>query len=207
MRLFNGKSLTGLLIFIILFICSFLLSAQEYKIGFEAGPNLSTRKFTKFSNIALSYHINGYFAYNSQGFLGISAMPGFILRGNSYGSGDNTNKQRLNLYYFHLPVLADFYLTKKLVFSIGPEPAILLHASAINYNFGNASIIDMFEKFEFSGIAGFSYRINNMLAARVSYSHAFNWFWDISLTNPNGEIIEHIYDYHRTLLFSLRCSW
>lgn len=215
MRLFNGKSFIGLLIFIILFSCSSRLSSQEYKIGFEAGPNLSKGRVTgapdslggvRYNKILLSYHLNGFFAFKSKGFMGISATPGLNIKGTSYSSVNGNKNDRLSLYYFHFPVMADFYLTKKLEFSIGPDPAVLLHASA-RIDGTRGGVTDWYERFEMSAIAGFSYRINNTISAGIRYSHAFSWFDELIITDTSGENVIHLHEYNHTLMFSIRFAW
>ena len=192
------------------------VSAQEFRIGFEAGPNLSLTRMifnpktlsdNNFSKPLFSAHVNGYFAYKGKGFMGISVRPGLSVKGSTSESLSSDANDRLSLYYLHLPVMADFYLTPKLEFSIGPEPAVLILASARVDGTPGVVLTDFYKTFEFSGIAGFSYRINERLSAGVRYSHAFTWFSGIGYTDVNGEYIGKMDEYNHTVMFSLRCSW
>ncbi len=216
MKILIDKS--WLRIFILALLTSWYVpvSAQEFRIGFEAGPNLSLARITykpktvadtEYSKVLLSAHVNGYFACKGKGFMGISVRPGLSVKGSSYKSLSADANDRLNLFYLNLPLMADFYLTRKLEFSIGPEPAVLLLTSARMDGHPGVILSDMYETFELSGIAGFCYRINERLSAGLRYSHAFSWSSEMAFYDINGEFIGHFYEYNHTLMFSLRCAW
>lgn len=216
MKILIDKSWFRIFILALLTSCYAPVPAQEFRIGFEAGPNVSLTRMiykpqtlsgNRFSKPLFSAHVNGYFAYKGKGFMGISVRPGLSVKGSTSESLSSDANDRLSLYYLHLPVMADFYLTPKLEFSIGPEPAVLILASARVDGTPGVVLTDFYKTFEFSGIAGFSYRINERLSAGVRYSHAFTWFSGIGYTDVNGEYIGKMDEYNHTVMFSLRCSW
>jgi len=216
MKLTVGNSFISTIALMLLSGWCLKVSAQEFMIGFEAGPNLSLTRMifnpktladNSFSKPLFSAHVNGYFAYKGKGFMGISVRPGLSVKGSTSESLSADANDRVSLYYLHLPVMADFYLSRKLEFSIGPEPAVLMLASARVDGTPGVVLTDLYETFEFSGIAGFSYRINERLSAGVRYSRALTWSSGIGYTDVDGEYIGHMHEYNHTLMFSLRCTW
>jgi hypothetical protein len=181
---------------------SFIM-AQDFKYGIQSGlvlTNIYSKSkpkndvFDNWYNPMLSYCINGYVGYKGKSFFGISAEPGFIQKGGivNYNQDTKDDDERLNYNYIQLPVLADFYLIKRLKISLGSEFSFLTNP-------------DNIEKFEMSGLLGLSFDLNNKLDLGLRYSRGFTSTSSILLTDEFGNPTDDYYkEYNQYLAVFVR---
>ena len=172
-----------LTIVVVIFIAVTNLNAQSIDVGLGAGLGISNINITNspnsqqtdFSSI-VSYNINGYLSYKSQGFWGFSLEPGVIKKGWNMSNDVDNSESKIGIYYIQLPALSNFYLSDKLYFSIGQEFNYLLSAKNKFKNDNNSGTSDLmnFTKFEFSAIVAINYKINDNFDIGFRYSHALN---------------------------------
>lgn len=208
---------TGLIVTIgtLFLIANFSLRAQKIEIGAAAGfgisdLNLANSSETSFiynlSPIA-SFNISGFLSYRNKRFWGFSVEPGIIRKGWNQ-SFDNTPKNKIRLYYLQLPVLSDFYLSEKLYFSVGPEIGYLLSAQN-KYESTTQNIAEYLNRFELSGIAAVSYKLNEFSAVSFRYSHGIteiskNVLWTYSEYGVPDEPED--YNHYFQLLFKINLN-
>lgn len=129
-----------------------------------------------------SYNINCFISYKSQGFLGFSLEPGYIIKGSGLGLN---SKDEFKCFQF--PLLAEVYILKKLNFSIGPEFSYMFSAKSINPSYV-IDISDQYNKtFELSGFIGINYLIFRGIGIGIGYNHGITYIrkspWG-SISNP-----------------------
>lgn len=171
------KKIPNLFLSVLILISANFVFAQDLKLGFIAGVDLTNIRFEKnndyfngsipdFKHI-ISYNANGYIGYKSNSFWGLSFEPGYIKKG-----GDFTDfNSRYTFSYIQLPVLADLYISDKFFISIGPELGYLVKAKFENNDL-SMDILDRCDnRFELSGLLGINYSIfkNTEIALRYSY--------------------------------------
>jgi hypothetical protein len=182
----------------ILFFSYVDLNAQSFDLGVVAGFDVASLHLTnssesnfiyEISPIA-TYNINGYLSFKNKSFWGFSVEPGVIRKGwnQSYNTNDPKNKMRL--YYLQMPILSDFYLSDRLYLSIGPEINYLLSAKN-KYESNTQDIVEYLNRFELSGMAAISFKINETVSTSFRYSHGLtevskDIIWTNSeIENPN----------------------
>ncbi|MDD2632634.1 MAG: porin family protein [Bacteroidales bacterium] len=172
------------------------IQAQEFNFGLSAGVDVTNVRLSNSCTYysvqydpMIAFNLNAFAAYRSAGFWGITAEPGFIRKGAVMSVAYNLEKHEthLRLNYIQLPVLADFYITKKLSLSVGPEFAYLLSAK-VHYDGNNTDISDGYDpKFEVSGMAAINYTILPRIDIALRYSHGFTTISEMEFTNEMGE--------------------
>ena len=96
-------------------------------------------------------------------------------------------KSQLRLNYIQLPLLAEFYITKKLFLSVGPEFAYLMSAK-VNNDGNKTDVSNGYNpKFEISGMAAINYAIFPRVDIALRYSHGFTTTSEISFTDIHGQ--------------------
>jgi hypothetical protein len=184
-----------LLVLCLVFI-AFNTQAQEFNFGASAGVDVSNIRVFNSSpydiieyDPMVAFNLNVSAAYRSASFWGITAEPGFIRKGAiltfAYDLEKYESQFRLN--YIQLPLLADFYITKKLFLSVGPELAYLISAT-VNYDGNTADISNVYDnKLEVSGMAAINYAIFPRVDITLRYSHGFTTISKMEFTNEMGE--------------------
>jgi hypothetical protein len=172
--------------------------AQEFNFGASAGVDVSNIRVSKTSSFdvvdydpMVAFNLNAFAAYRSASFWGITAEPGFIRKGAILSVAFDPEKyeSQFRLNYIQLPLLADFYLTKRLFLSVGPELAYLISAK-VNYDGNTTDISNGYDpKFELSGMAAISYAILPRVDIALRYSHGFTTISEMEFTNETGEPI------------------
>jgi hypothetical protein len=170
--------------------------AQEFNFGASAGVDVSNIRVSNTCTYylvqydpTLAFNLNGFAAYRSASFWGITAEPGFIRKGaiSSVAFAAEGDESHLRLNYIQLPLLADFYLTKKLYLSVGPEFAYMVSAKAKD----DDDKVDFYshydKKIEISGMAAINYTILPKVDIALRYSHGFTTTSEISFTDIYGQ--------------------
>lgn len=155
------------------------LNAQNLEFGIKSGLGIANMHITNLSDSEsnsdifspiISYSINGTLNYKSKGFWGFSIEPGIIKKG--WKPNGSTNKMKL--IYLQMPLLSDFYLSKKVFLSLGPEINYLVNAKNDTQN--NTKY---FYRTELSGVIGGTYSISDNLDVGIRYSHGLTQISDI----------------------------
>lgn len=181
------------ILFWLLFFSATGLQAKDFKFGALGGLDIANSRWTNkpdftgdshIFNPMLSFNINGFIGYRSNGRFGLSAEPGFIRKGGR--ASENLGNYRLELNYIQMPLLTDWYLTDKWMISIGPEFAYLIKAVAKSKNFSN-NITDNYDyKFEVSGLVGVTYSIGKHTDLGVRYNHGITRVLETTWTDMSG---------------------
>ena len=202
-------------ILILLFILPGLTKAQELKFGGISGVMVSKAFFKNSSATDLyetddidsrvSFNVNAFVAYKNSERWGISVEPGFIQKGFSLPVENGTiqGDAKIRLNYIQLPVLAEFYATKKLYFSVGPEFAYLLNAKYKMQE--KTDITDIYDnRFEVSGLAGVNYNIYKNFDIGLRYSRGLTKTSGIIFMNEQGEYTGESKEFNQYLQFILK---
>ena len=170
--------------------------AQEFNFGASAGVDVTNIRLSNSCTYYLvqydpmvAFNLNAFAAYRSASFWGITAEPGLIRKGAIISGAYDLEKHEshLRLNYIQLPLLADFYITKKLFLSVGPEFAYLMSAK-VNNDGNTADISNAYDnKFEVSGMAAISYTILPRVDIALRYSHGLTTISEMEFTNEMGE--------------------
>lgn len=189
------------------------IQAQEFNFGVSTGVDVTNIRVSNSTTIAyleynpmIAFNLNAFAAYRSAGFWGITAEPGFIRKGAKETVVYSAEKQeaRLFLSYLQLPLLVDFYLTRKLSLSVGPEFAYLMSAK-VNYDGKFTDISYAYDnKFEVSGMAAINYTILPKVDIALRYSHGFTKTTQIDFTDIHNEPLGHVKEYNQYLQLLLR---
>jgi len=156
------------------------VKAQHFKFGILSGLNITRTHWSQtYYNIShgaytdpmISYNINGCIEYKSASFWGLSIEPGYIKKGGFYTENHDI---RNHINFLELPILADFYITKKLFVSIGSGYSYFL-----NEKVKHPSTIDLIDikvsgkRFEFFGLAGLNYSITKYMDLGIRYNQGW----------------------------------
>ena len=87
-----------------------------------------------------------------------------------------------------MPILSDFYLSDRLFFSIGPEINYLVSAKN-KYASHTQNITEYVNRFELSGLAAISFKINEVYSISLRYSHGMTQIWNDNVYTPWETII------------------
>lgn len=169
------KSILIIIGFILIPIIS--LDAQNLEIGIKTGFGLTDTHWTNipdtetnsdFHTPTFSFSANAVISYKSADFWGFTLEPGIVQKGWIDKGINFKNKFKVN--YIQLPILSDFYLSNKLILSIGPEVAYRLN-SKYKSEHGTEKVNYMFNNFELSGAVGITYKIVDNFDIGIRYSH------------------------------------
>lgn len=208
----KAKSLTFLL-----FLVTIYIHAQDVKFGLQTGLVVANSCMTDYPAVQgneaprvyyplISGNLNAYFGYKTKGIFGFSVEPGFIQKGEILeGNKDhNDDDIKMKYNYLQMPILADFFITKDLFVSIGPELAYMVSAKAKSKDHAN-NIYDWIDnKFEFSGILGVSYTFFKKLDVGLRYNHGITLINEITLTDEEGMITGTIKEYNQYFQLLIR---
>ena len=203
-----------LLLVSLLIFMSGVTIAQELQFGGLTGISAS-KAFSKNSspeiyetddiNPRVSFNVNAFVAYKTSERWGVSVEPGFIQKGFSLPveTGTTQGDAKIRLNYIQLPVLAEFYATQKLYFSVGPEFAYLLNA---RYKMQEKTdITDIYDnRFEVSGLAGVNYNIYQNFDIGLRYSRGLTKTTGIIFTNSAGEYAGESKEFNQYLQFIVK---
>lgn len=211
------KIFQGILLLILVFNFKIQLKAQNFHFGFQGGmvvanshllfePELE-RDINSYDPI-ISYDINGSFSFRNKGFWGISTEPGYIQKGELqiYNKDDPHDDVRVQLNYFQIPILWQFYFAKIIFVSLGPEIAYLVNVKAKSES-NKVDISKYFEKkFEASGIIGAGVNLINHIDIEFRYNHGITYLRKLPVVDylgrQQGEVTE--YNQYFQLVFRIK---
>lgn len=162
----------------------------SYGITYGGGISISNAFYTSdytpidpFFSPIISFNVDGFIEYKLSKSWALSAEAGFIRKG-SKNSGFNRIMETIvfRLNYIHIPIMAKFYATKWLSFSIGPEFAYLLNSKE-NLTFYSRGVTDFRDDaFEISALIAMNFSISRKFDLGLKYNHGltkavtFQWF-------------------------------
>lgn len=191
------------------------LNAQDFGFGLVAGLDVAN---TRITNIPSSYdgnrpyhpliafNINAHINFKSKSFWAVSIEPGFIQKGEliRYDDDDKNKDVRIINNYIQVPVFVDFFPTKRLSLSVGPEFAVMLNAKAKSKDDSN-DISDMYdEKFEISAIVGINYNVIKYIDIGLRYSRGLTHILAFSFIDETGTTIGDGKMYNQYFQFFVR---
>jgi len=201
---------TNFLILGLCFSAGFNLCAQEIRYGFLGGFGITQSFWTNMPEQLAdqkpyypfaSFSLNTYAGFKGKGNLGISIEPGIIQKGgvDRNSSNDKSDNVRIELLYFHAPILINYYFGQRLSVSMGPE---LGYRISVNSHF-KEMITDLSEfydnKFELSGLVGVNYAIVENVDIGIRYSRGFTHTIKFETTSINGLLIGDVNEFNQYL--------
>lgn len=146
-----------------------------YGLGISIAHSFNTSDYSSadpFFHPVASFNVDGFIEYKLSKSWALSAEAGFIRKG---GASDNFQRHMaiayLRLNYIHMPIMAKYYATKWLSFSIGPEFAYLLNSSE-SLTFYSSGLTDFRDDaFEISAMIAMNFSISRMFDLGFRYNH------------------------------------
>jgi hypothetical protein len=175
------------------------IKAQGFKYGIEAGFDFANIQFKGFNEkdyiLMPSYNFNLFAGYQFNKLIGFTIEPGFMQKGGLVKSWNGNFRVQKN--YIQFPLLVDFYITKRLYLSTGPEFAFLMSAQIWSSNW-SGSIYDQHDtKFEFSGLIGINYNIYKSFDIAFRYNHGISNFKRIYMDAHDGSYMGESREYNQ----------
>ncbi|MCK5774537.1 MAG: PorT family protein [Bacteroidales bacterium] len=168
------------------------VSSQEHRFGLLLGIDavgvlhVKERAFyfeQPQNYLMLSYNINGSYSFKGKGKIGFSVEPGYIRKGAAFRDNAYTlymeedGKTKYRHHYLNMPILFDWYISKKLSLSIGPELGYLLSVT-IKENNKVEKHEPYGERFQLSALIGINYEIMRYLDIGFRYNHELPFYKD-----------------------------
>ena len=173
----------------LVFVLTLSLSsyAQGFRYGFKAGidenriiTNQSRIKGSEFglrnTEFTTGFNINFLMEYQSARKFGFSVEPGFIRKTELVAYKTTTE-----LNYLQLPILLDYYLSEKMVASVGPNFDYRIK-SFKNYPYAP-------NRLDFGGIIAFRYSVGNHINLGIRYGQSLIPFDTLELTDNDGNLL------------------
>jgi hypothetical protein len=180
--------------FVLVLILASSTKAQKLKYGFSIGLALTdirsipNNKYkAEAINPRISFNINGYLEYKTSKLLGLSIEPGFIQKGYKFSHDEGrADDIIIKLNYIQFPIQANFYLTKKVFLSFGPEFSYKINSRVKEEDYsGDAS--DLYnKKFEISGLAGINLIIIKRINLGFRYNHGITNIFNMNAFGNSG---------------------
>ncbi|MBN1950757.1 MAG: PorT family protein [Bacteroidales bacterium] len=187
---------------------------REWRIGVAAGFDMADVRVASQDLVTSggtymsmpSFNLNGYLGYRNGRFLGLSMEPGFIRKGAQRNSDYRYNyiDTKYEMNYFHMPVLVDLYLTKRLSVSAGPELGYLFSAYVKTVD-GRFDCIQLYtNRFEVSGLFGVQYSLFKWFDVGLRYNRGLMYTSATTQTNDIGDILGEEREYNQYWQLMLR---
>lgn len=189
------------------------VNAQDFAFGLVAGFDVAN---TRISNMPdpydgnkpyyplIAFNVNAHISFKSKSFWAVSIEPGFIQKGEHYRYDDKNKNIKFIYNYFQIPIFVDFFPTKKLSFSIGPEFAFLVNAKAKSKDDSN-DVTDIYhEKFEISALVGVNYNVFKYIDIGLRYSRGLTHILAFTFTDETGTTIGEGKLYNQYFQFFVR---
>ncbi|MBK8882141.1 MAG: PorT family protein [Bacteroidales bacterium] len=165
-------TLSGLILFAVSNI-----RAQDFRFGILTGFNITSTYISEYTidnfkyegdqlDPMAAFNINGVFEYKSPFFLGFSVEPGFIRKG---GLNHIDYEGKFQFNYIELPILIDFYISKRLFVSAGPGISYLVKEK-YKHKSNSFDIPVSGNKTEISGLIGINYNIIKNIDIGLRYN-------------------------------------
>jgi hypothetical protein len=191
------------------------IEAQNISYGITYGGGISISKAYNTSGDTsydpsfypvISFNVDGFFEYKLSKSWALSAEAGFIRKGGKSG-GFNRHMEEivLRLNYIHIPIMAKYYATKWLSFSIGPEFAYLLNSkeSLTFYSSGLTDFRD--DAFEISAMIAMNFSISRKFDLGFRYNHGLTKIVTIQwLKFPDNTLLGKSDVYNQYFLLFMR---
>jgi len=167
----------GIIFFFILSV-HFSSHAQNYSFGLRVGYSQSDLKSDDVSAFDLKDRqafsiglVHSFRQYQSN--LGFTIETGYLLKGVRIES----ESLDYRLHYINAPILLDYYPTKKLKLSIGPEIGFLADARNRLTDSTSITIDNVYDqRWDVSGTLGISYALDFFVEVGARYNRSFTKF-------------------------------
>ena len=206
---------TFAILFSLFLITSSLCYSQGFKLGIQAGYDLTdirnsdVEEVIDFDYKAMSfYNFNLFLMYQGKGRLGISLEPGYIKKGANatliYAGTKIEDFAKLKMDYIDLPLLLNIRLIKKLSLGIGAQGSFLLKATEEYTGGYTQDVTDDLENIDMAAVAGIDYNLFDFLDIALRYSFGFTPITDITFTDNTGVEVGQMKLYNQVLQFDVR---
>ncbi len=170
--------------------------AQDMFYGAKVGVNVShfiykgdNSFYADQSRMKVASHLGGFVEYFFDDYYAIRPELLFNVKGATFRYEDeNDSRSRYVLKYLSLPVMMEYYATKRLSIALGPEFSYLLEAKDIMTHplvqsnngdeTGSVNIYDYYKPYDLSAVAGVGYVFDNGIYLDLRYEfgvlNAFN---------------------------------
>jgi|GEM_PF-1563738 len=183
----TDKKVKVVLVAILMLFSAQTVFSQNAYLGLKGGFNESNFSTSKINNIHLNPIPTYNFAFVFSGKLrdrpfGMSLEPGTVLTGTDLNSDSLKYKMR----FVNMPVLLDYYPTKKLKLSAGLEPAYLIGAKRQSKGSAETSVTNIYNrKFNLFANIGLSYSVKYFMDFGLRYSES------LTALSHNDEVFQN----------------
>ena len=157
------------------------VNAQDVKFGVKGGLNFATiiGENTSKDQTVTAFNLGAMAEIKiSDKF---SLQPELLYSGQGYDT-DIDSEGIIALNYLNIPVLAKYYVTKKLSLEAGPQIGFLLSTKG-----GTEDYIDLFKTTDFGANFGFGYKLDSGINFAARYVLGLSNINDVGgVTNKNG---------------------
>lgn len=214
------KVTESIMIFVLLLLCQSRSTGQVYQFGAAVGLNLENTRLKYLSpeyvypyyfDPVLTWSSNLVLSYKGKRRLGLSLEPGYIQKGGNYRQflflPDRTVRFKVN--YFQMPVLFDWYLSKRFCLSIGPEVGYLINFKTEERGVSNNYTNCLDRRVELAGVLGVQYEIANRLYLALRFSRSLTYYTRIIFFTQTHEkpYTPSSHAFNEYLQFSVRYKW
>ena len=157
------------------------IQAQTYSLGLRTGYNQSTLKSDDESALGLrdrqSFSIGLVHSIRPhQSDFGVTIETGYLLKGVRIDS----ELLDYRFHYINAPILLDYYPTKRLKISAGPEIAYLADARNRLNDSTSVTLKDTYDqRWDVSGTVGVSYQLDFFVEVGARYNTSFTKFSNV----------------------------
>ncbi|TXE20321.1 PorT family protein [Psychroserpens burtonensis] len=152
---------------IAIFGISNLINGQNIDFGFKTGLNISNIAGGETDrNNLFVFHIGGFAEFKINEKFSLQPELLYSRQGSEVG-----NSVKIKLDYLAIPLMAKYYLSKKISLEAGPQISFLVNDK---FDFNESSISDAdtdASSFDFGLNFGFGYNINSKLSTQVRYNY------------------------------------
>jgi|GEM_PF-6788705 len=181
-----------------------IISAQELKIGFKAGLNVTSLRnsFDEFNDNKprTTFSLNSVIELRLPGKIGISIEPGYIQKGGTVRSNIqfNSPEAEVRYDYIQVPTLLNIYLIEKLFLSLGPEFAFLINAK------NKLVQSEALNEFEISASIGINFMVTDKIGIGAKYNRGFSRLYNIGFRDANGNSIGNFEEFNSYAQLAIR---
>ena len=170
------------LLFILVFLSSLSLSAQDNPIGIKIGVNIASLAGDGTENISSALNFQAGLFTEIPLSTDFKIQPELLF--SVYGFKDNFESgATIRLNYVSLPIMIKWFVSEKFSFDVGPQVGLLVTAK--NGTGSQADVKPNFYDRDFGVIAGASYAISDVVSASLRYYFGLTDVTSIETKNQN----------------------
>ncbi|RZJ50011.1 MAG: PorT family protein [Flavobacterium sp.] len=157
------------------------INAQQTKFGVKGGLNISSFSGNNNSKGLLGFHIGGLAEIKIIERLSVQPEILFSTQGASFDPNGDIIGGDTKLNYINIPVLAKFYITKKVTVESGPQIGFLVSARDTGYD-----VKDMYRSTDLGINFGGGYNFTDHFAVGLRYTVGLSRVLDSSIYDYNS---------------------